>query len=57
MVGEVYNFEYSKEKKFENGCEKDFCKLLNNAFYRKTMENVRNCLILEFIEKMKIKKY
>ena len=31
--------------------EKDFCKLLNTAFYGKTLENVRNRLKIEFIKK------
>ena len=34
-----------------NDFEKDFYKLLSNAFYGKTMENVRNCLKMKFIKK------
>ena len=34
-----------------NEFEKDFHKLLNNAFYGKTMENVRNRRLVEFIKK------
>ena len=31
--------------------EKDFCKLLNNSFYGKTMENARDRVELEIIKK------
>ena len=45
------NFNTQKRNKAKNDFEKDFYKLLNNAFYRKTMENVRNRLKLKFIKK------
>ena len=36
----------------KNGFEKDFFKVLNNAFYGKTKENVRNRKKVEFIRKV-----
>ena len=45
------NFITQKRNKAENEFEKDFYNLFNNAFYGKTMENVRNRLRLEFIKK------
>ena len=43
------NFNTHKRNQALNGFEKDFYKLLNNAFYGKTMENVRNLLKIKFI--------
>ena len=45
------NFNTQKRNKAKNDLEKDFYKLLNNAFYGKTMENVRNRLGLKFFRK------
>ena len=45
-----------KRIKAKNEFEKDFYKLLNSAFYGKTMKNVRNRLRLEFIKKDEYKK-
>ena len=45
------NFITQKRNQAVNDFEKDFYKLLNNAFYGKTMENVRNRLKIKFIEK------
>ena len=44
-------FNTQKRNKAKNDFEKDFYKLLKNAFYAKTMENVRNRIKLEFIKK------
>ena len=45
------NFSTQKGNQALNDFEKDFYKLLNNAFYGKTMEKVRNRLKIKFIEK------
>ena len=45
------SFNTQKRNKAKNDFEKVFYKLLNNAFYGKTMENVRNRLKINFIKK------
>ena len=45
------NFNTQKRSKAKKDFEKDFYKLLNNAFYGKTMENVRDRLGLKFFKK------
>ena len=45
------DFNTQKRNQVVNDFEKDFYKLLNNAFYGKTMENVRNRCKIEIIEK------
>ena len=45
------SFNTQKRNKAKNDFEKDFYKLLINAFYGKPMENVRNRLKIKFIKK------
>ena len=45
------NFNTEKRNQAVNGFEKDFYKLLNNAFYGKTMENIQNRLKIKFVKK------
>ena len=45
------NFNTQKRNNAKNDFEKNFYKLLNNAFYGKTMKNVRNRIKVEFIKK------
>ena len=45
------HFSTQKRNQAVNDCEKDFYKLLNNAFYGKTVENVRNGLKIKPIKK------
>ena len=56
MVGKIYKFNTQKRTKAKNEFKKHFYKLLNNAFYGKLTENVRNRLRLEVIEKDDYKK-
>ena len=45
------SFNTQKRNRVKNEFEKDFYKLLNNSFFGKTMENVRNRVKVEFIKK------
>ena len=54
MVRKIYIYIYfntQKRNQAVNDFEKDFYKLLNNAFYGKTMENVRNRLKIKIFKK------
>ena len=50
------NFNTQKRSQAVNDFEKGFYKLLSNAFYGKTIENVRSRLKIEFIKKDDYKK-
>ena len=50
-LGKYINFNTQKRNEAKNDFEKGFYNLLNNSFYGKCMEIVRNRLFLEFIKK------
>ena len=51
MVRKIYKFQYTEEKSSSKGLEKDFYKILINAFYGKTMEIVRKRCKIEIMKK------
>ena len=51
LLEQFIRFNTQKGNKAKNDFQKGFNKLLNNAFYGKTMENARNRLRLEFFKK------
>ena len=55
-LAKYIGFTTQKRNKAKNNFEKDSYELLNNAFYGKTMENVRDCIKLENIKKYEWKK-
>ena len=50
------NFNVQRRNRAENEFEKDFYKLISNAFYGKTMENVGTPSSLEFVKKVEYRK-
>ena len=44
------DYNTQKRNKTNDDFEKDFYKFLNNAFYGKTMENIRSRLRVEFLK-------
>ena len=48
---EIIDFNTQKRNKARNVFEKDFHKLLDNAFYGRIMENVRKRLKIKFFKK------
>ena len=50
------NFNTQKKNQAVNDFEKDFYKLLNNAFYGQTMDNVSKRCTIDFIKKDEIDK-
>ena len=55
-LGKYINFITKKRNKAKNDFEKSFYELLNNVFYGKYLENVRNRLRLKFTKKDHFKK-
>ena len=51
LLEKYINFNTQKRNKAKKHFKKDFYKLLNNAFYGKCMENVRNRLGMKFFRK------
>ena len=51
LLEKYISFNTHKRNKAKNDFEKDFYKLFNDAFYGKSMENVRNQIKVEFIKK------
>ena len=52
----IYILLHKRKLRLKTNSKKKLYELLNNAFYGKTKENVRNRLILEFFKKDEIRK-
>ena len=51
-LAKYISFNTKKRNQAKNDFERDFYKLLNNSYYGKTMENVRNRIRVEIIRKV-----
>ena len=51
MVRKNIDFNTQERNRANNDLEKDFYKLLKNAFYGKTMKNVRKRICIDIIKK------
>ena len=57
MLVRRYNIHYRKRNQARLGLEKDFYELLSNAFFSKTLENVRKRIKKEIAKKGEVEKF